>query len=230
MTRKLRLVFDLDDTLYPERDYALGGFRAAADYATREWGVDDLAPEMTRLLDSGMLGQLFGEVLRSVRPEATSGDLAALVKAYGAHAPQLKLFPDAAEVLAHYEDAGPIGLITDGHAKTQMAKVAALDIAPRFQSIIYTGALGPDRAFHKPHPKAYEMMEQNIGQPGDQFVYVGDNPSKDFAAPNARGWLTVHVMRSGGIHRAPIAIVGGEPQATVTDLMQLPDAIARLSR
>jgi putative hydrolase of the HAD superfamily len=230
MTRQLRLVFDLDDTLYPERDYALGGFRAAADFATREWGVDDLAPEMTRLLDSGMLGQLFGEVLKSARPDATDADLQALVKAYGAHTPRLKLFPDAVDILAHYESAGAIGLITDGHAKTQMAKVAGLGIAERFRSIIYTGALGPDRMFHKPHPKAFEMMEQSIGHPGDQFVYVGDNPSKDFAAPNDRGWITVHIERLGGIHGTPAAIVGGEPQATVTHLMQLPDTIARLSR
>jgi putative hydrolase of the HAD superfamily len=218
----LRLVFDLDDTLYPERDYALGGFRAAADYATQAWGVPDLAPDMTRLLDTGMLGKLFAQVLTAAKPDATPDDIAAFVKAYGAHTPQLKLFPDAADVLDHYRASGPLGLITDGHAKTQAAKVAALEVAPRFQSIVYTGALGPDRAFHKPHPKAFEMTEAVIGQAGDRFVYVGDNPAKDFAAPNARGWTTVHIVRTGGIHGAPAAIAGGEAHHQITSLMQLP--------
>jgi putative hydrolase of the HAD superfamily len=222
MTGQLRLVFDLDDTLYPERDYALGGFRAAADYATESWGLLDLAPEMTRLLDSGMLGRLFGDVLRGAKPDATDADLAALVRAYGAHAPQLRLFPDATAILDHYSNAGPLGLITDGHAKTQMSKVGALGLAERFQSIIYTGALGPNREFHKPHPRAFELTEQAIGRPGDTFVYVGDNPSKDFAAPNVRGWITVHIVRSGGVHGMPDAIEGGAAQHQIEDLMELP--------
>jgi putative hydrolase of the HAD superfamily len=218
----LRLVFDLDDTLYPERSYAIGGFRAAADFARETWGLADLAPEMTRLLDSGMLGALFKQVLHAAKPDATADDLAAFARAYAQHTPDLSLFPDAAAVLDHYAYSGPLGLITDGHAKTQTAKVAALGIAPRFQSIVYTGALGPDRAFHKPHPKAFEMTEQVIGRVGDRFVYVGDNPAKDFAAPNARGWITVQIVRSGGIHGAPQAIAGGEPHHRVSSLLDLP--------
>jgi putative hydrolase of the HAD superfamily len=226
MTRQTRLVFDLDDTLYPERDYALGGFRAAADFATATWGLADLAPEMTRLLDTGMLGKLFGEVLRGVKPNATDADLAAFVRAYGAHKPRLKLFPDAEVILERYREQGPLGLITDGHAKTQMSKVTALGLTERFHSIIYTGALGPDRQFHKPHPRAFELTEHAIGKPGDRFVYVGDNPSKDFAAPNARGWMTVYVSRLGGIHGTPDAIEGGVAHHRITTLLELPRILA----
>jgi putative hydrolase of the HAD superfamily len=225
MPQPLRLVFDLDDTLYPERSYALGGFRAAADYAHATWGLDDLAPEMTRLLDTGMLGALFKQVLHAAKPDATADDLAAFARAYAKHTPSLTLFADAAAALDHYAAQGPLGLITDGHAKTQAAKVAALGLAPRFQSIVYTGALAPDRAFHKPHPRAFELTEQAVGAPGDQFVYVGDNPAKDFAAPNARGWITVQIVRQGGIHGAPAAIAGGEPQHRVTSLMDLPSVL-----
>jgi putative hydrolase of the HAD superfamily len=226
MPQPFRLVFDLDDTLYPERSYALGGFRAAADFARDAWGLADLAPEMTRLLDTGVLGPLFKQVLQVAKPDATADDLAAFVRAYGRHTPALTLFPDAAAVLDHYAASGPLGLITDGHAKTQVAKVAALGIGPRFQSIVYTGALGPDRAFHKPHPKAFALTEKALSQDGGgtdcRFVYVGDNPAKDFAAPNARGWITVQVVRAGGIHGAPAAIPGGEAQHRVTSLMELP--------
>jgi putative hydrolase of the HAD superfamily len=227
--RTLRLVFDLDDTLYPERAYALGGFRAAADHATARWGVGDLAPEMTRLLDRGLLGPLFAQVLTTARPETTPGDVADFVRAYGAHSPQLELFPDATAVLDHYRHAAPLGLITDGHAKTQIAKVTALNLTRHFQSIIYTGALGADRAFHKPHPRAFQLTEDAIGHPGDQFVYVGDNPAKDFAAPNARGWITVHIQRPGGIHGTPEPIADGAAHHTITDLMQLPETLKRFA-
>ena len=226
MSAPLRLVFDLDDTLYPERSYALGGFRAAADYARDTWGLADLAPEMTRLLDAGMLGPLFKQVLHAAKPDTTADQLAEFVRAYSRHTPNLTLFPDAAAVLDHFEQLGPLGLITDGHAKTQAAKVAALGIAPRFKSIVYTGALGPDRAFHKPHPMAFELTEQTLGGTRDRFVYVGDNPAKDFAAPNARGWCTVQIVRAGGIHGTPAAIPGGEAHHRITSLMDLPAILA----
>ena len=52
----LVLVFDLDDTLYPERQFALSGFAAAGRWAEAELGIAGLAADMTRLLDGGHLG------------------------------------------------------------------------------------------------------------------------------------------------------------------------------
>ena len=37
---KLCVVFDLDDTLYPERAFALSGFRAAGLFAAQKWQID----------------------------------------------------------------------------------------------------------------------------------------------------------------------------------------------
>ena len=60
---KLRMIFDLDDTLYPEREFALCGFRAAALWAKSALDIDGLDADMTRLLDAGHLGRLFAMVL-----------------------------------------------------------------------------------------------------------------------------------------------------------------------
>jgi len=49
----LVLVFDLDDTLYPERQFALSGFAAAGSWAEAELGIAGLAADMTRLLAPG---------------------------------------------------------------------------------------------------------------------------------------------------------------------------------
>ena len=69
----LVLVFDLDDTLYPERQFALSGFAAAGSWAEAELGITGLAADMTRLLDGGHLGELFrialAERLPGHRPE-----------------------------------------------------------------------------------------------------------------------------------------------------------------
>ena len=225
--RTTRLVFDLDDTLYPERSHALAGFAAAGRFAEREWGLAGLADDLIRHLDDGHLGQCFALTLAERRPSFTQAELGAFAGAWRDHTPEtLDLFGDAARILDRLAGR-PIGLITDGSAGIQRGKVRALGLAPRFHTSIYTGALGPARAFHKPHPMAYEMMEQAMArQPGDRFVYIGDNPSKDFVTPNARGWTSVMVVRphhaEHRIHKAAPVAVGGAPHMTLESLDDLP--------
>ena len=68
---RLHVIFDLDDTLYPERQFAISGFRAAGAWAKAELGVDGLAEEMTGLLEAGMLGRIFSTVLERHAPNHT---------------------------------------------------------------------------------------------------------------------------------------------------------------
>ena len=47
--------------------------------------------------------------------------------------------------------------------------------------------------------------------------------SKDFVAPNARGWTTVQIERDvRGIHDAKKRVPGGDAQHQITSLRQLP--------
>ena len=218
---RLRVVFDLDDTLYPERDYAISGFRAAGRWAEATLGILGLDEDMTRLLDEGHLGALFAMALAARLPDHTDEHLDGLRRAYRHNEPEISLFEDAHGALDRFAAAGPIGLITDGTLVMQQSKVRALALAPRFREIVYTDALGPDRAYFKPHPRAYERMEEALGGPGDRFVYVGDNPSKDFVAPNARGWTTVWIDRPGRIHAAAKVAAGGEPHHKIASLDEL---------
>ena len=70
---------------------------------------------------------------------------------------------------------------------------------------------------------ADKVMEAALGREGNRFVYVGDNPAKDFVAPNARGWTTVQVKRdTRGIHDADRSVPGGDPQHRIASLAELP--------
>jgi putative hydrolase of the HAD superfamily len=219
----LVVVFDLDDTLYPERDFALSGFEAAGRWAATELGIEGLADDMTRLLDGGHLGQLFGMALAGKLPGHTPEQLAGLLEAYRNHEPMLALFEDAAWALTHFAGKARLGMITDGTHHVQARKVAALGIAPRFEEIVYTHALG-GRAFSKPHPESYERVERALGSGAERLVYVGDNPAKDFVVPNARGWVSVMVDRPGHarIHAGAPVADGGAPQHTIPSLAGLP--------
>jgi len=227
----LHIVFDLDDTLYPERSFALSGFRASAQWAVDNLGLSPaeasaMAGEMAGMMDAGHRGNLFGLALARYIPDHAPEHVSAVHEAYRRHQPEaLSLFDDGAWALERYGSTGALGLVTDGHHIMQSGKVKALGIAPHFREIVYTGALGPDRAFHKPHPRAFELVAQALGAPGDRFVYIGDNPSKDFVAPNAMGWLTVWVDRPGGIHEGAEVAEGGAPQVTIATLRALPDVL-----
>ena len=50
------VIFDLDDTLYAERDYALSGFRAAGRWARDALGVVGLEAEMARRREVPKIG------------------------------------------------------------------------------------------------------------------------------------------------------------------------------
>ena len=219
----LVLVFDLDDTLYPERQFALSGFAAAGRWAAAELGVEGLAADMTRLLDDGHLGQLFRMALAEKMPEHRPEHLAGLLEAYRDHEPELALFDDAGWALAHFAGQAKLGLITDGTHRVQAKKVAALGIATHFREIVFTDALG-GRAFSNPHPKSYELVERALGAEGDRLVYIGDNPSKDFIVPNARGWISIMVHRpeQRRIHATAQVAAGGAPQHTIASLTELP--------
>ena len=44
--------------------------------------------------------------------------------------------------------------------------------------------------------EAFRLIMDRTGEKGP-YVYVGDNPKKDFVAPNRLGWLTVGYKRGG---------------------------------
>lgn len=226
---RLRIVFDLDDTLYPERDFARSGFAAAGRWAAEKHGVvADLGHTMLQLLDSGHRGNLFGMALRQHRPDITAEEVAEMHEVYRSHEPSgLTLFEDGAWALEHYAGLGDLGLITDGHVVMQSSKVRGLGIAHRFREIVYTHGLAPDRAMAKPHPRAFERIQEALGKAGDRFVYIGDNPAKDFVSPNALGWISVWVDRPGGIHHGAKVAEGGAPQVTIKSLRELPEVLGR---
>lgn len=222
---RLVVVFDLDDTLYPERTFAVSGFRVAGQWAEAEWGIAGLAELMTRYLDGGNFGRLFEMALKETKPGYTAEDVKALIDVWKDHTPEIALHEDALPVLEHFGSRGPLGLITDGMHEVQARKVAALGIGARFQETVLTNKLG-GREFHKPNPKAFEIVQQALDQGGSRFVYIGDNPAKDFVAPNAMGWTTVQVIRLDGLHDRTKIAEGGAPQHLIDTLAELPDLLA----
>ena len=194
------IVFDLDDTLYLERDYAVSGFRAAAAsvFAHDPRLALRFASACQRLFAAGLRGSIFDEALRHCEIDVDPDLVARLIAAYRGHRPNIVLAPDAERYLISRPAGLRSAIITDGPAASQEGKIAALGLGPRMDKILCTAHLG--QGFSKPHPKAYQVVADWARVAPEQLVYVADNPAKDFVTPRKMGWMTVQIVRAGRIH------------------------------
>lgn len=194
----ITLVFDLDDTLYRERDYVRSGIAAVDIWVQWRLGAYGFDATATRLWNAGRRAKLFDMALAELGVAADPATIAAMVAIYRDHLPRIRLAPDALAFLDSDHGFG-LALVTDGFGAAQRRKVAALGLSHyAFDPIVYTDDWGP--AFWKPHRRAFDAVEAAHREGSNRFVYVADNPTKDFLAPRALGWGTVQIDRADAVH------------------------------
>jgi putative hydrolase of the HAD superfamily len=210
------VVFDLDDTLYPESAYVLSALRAVGELGESRLGLTGFTAALRRLFESGQRTQLFQTAIAELnRPAPTAEDLEVLLAAYRNHRPErLDWHPDALVLVQALHARHPLAIISDGYMPTQRLKAEALGVDRWFTPVVFTEEFG--RAFWKPSAHAFESVMQAF--PGESFVYIGDNLAKDFVAPRALGWNTVYVRRPDGIHKDALPPANGTPRYEVSDL------------
>jgi putative hydrolase of the HAD superfamily len=98
-------------------------------------------------------------------------------------------------------------------------KVGRLGLTPRCNRIILTESIGVE--YSKPHPRAFMEMQQAANCAPEACIYIADNPSKDFIAPNRLGWRTIRVRRPGGIHCDKACPKESQPALEVKNLNDL---------
>jgi len=220
------VVFDLDDTLYLERDYVQSGFAAAGAWLQRARGIEGLEREASRLFRNGQRHRIFDSALIELGIQPANDLVSRLVHAYRSHYPSIRLEPDACAFIRSH-NPGCLAIVTDGWALAQRRKVSALGLRQSgIETIIYTDDWG--RGFWKPHHRAFECVEHSMPH-CSAFLYVADNPAKDFFAPRQRGWLTVQLARPERLHRTSPAGAEYAPDLVITSLEQLDVASAPTS-
>ena len=216
------IVFDLDDTLYLERDFARSGYAAVGAMLNERLGIGDFAARAEVAFDSGTRTFIFDKILAELGMGGDQGLVDAAVDCYRAHKPAIGLAPDARRYLRRNKD---LALLSDGYAVTQANKVAALGLdCGVLAPLVLTGNWG--REYWKPHPRGFQLIERPFGRNPRDFVYVADNPAKDFVAPHALGWRTVQIERPGRVHTG--ATVAAPADAVIVSLDDLDDCLARL--
>lgn len=187
------LVFDLDDTLYPECDYAFSGFEAVGAWLRQHHGVPGFAEAARFHFHAGQRGNIFDLSLKKLGVPFDPSLISRLVEVYRQHQPSLRLHPDAEWALEHFRPSMRLGILTDGFLVAQQNKVTALSLESRVDRVLYSDLYG--RAHWKPSPTPYLKLVEALGCMHGECVYVADNPEKDFVAPLALGWRTVQIVR-----------------------------------
>jgi putative hydrolase of the HAD superfamily len=186
--------FDLDDTLFLERAYVLSGFAAVANHVAASYAIEpkEIVKELLDVEGAGAQGRVFDTWLQSRDELRGHLTVQVLVYVYRSHRPNISLFPGVLDMLESLRRAGcRLAIVSDGPLQSQSAKVEALGLERLMDRIVLTDAWG--FAFWKPHHRPFEELESDWSFSTSELAYVGDNPSKDFAGPKSRGWLTIRL-------------------------------------
>lgn len=224
------IAFDLDDTLYKERDFVASGYRAVAHTVAAENSIFDY-DEMLHLMDNAPVNA-FDSLEEYIATRSRHHGITCkigipeMVSIYRNHFPDIAA-EESIAVLKELKSSGyRLAIITDGRKITQSNKIKALGldeiVAPANISI--SEAIGGEKSTSLPFER---MMRLNPDI--DSFVYVGDNPIKDFQWPNRLGWTTIQLLDNGlNIHSQsiPLPTTDYAPQQSIPALTTLTDIIS----
>lgn len=177
------IIFDLDDTLYSEKEYVKTGFEKIGQF-----------------LNDGEAAEQLWKFFQDGRPAIDSylnlvgrNDLKdKCLEIYRNQKPKIQLYPGVVELINSLIRRGiKVGIITDGRVEGQKNKIEALGLDKIIEDIIITDELG-GMQFRKPNDIAFRIMQCRWRLPYEQIAYIGDNVLKDFQAPKQLGMREIY--------------------------------------
>lgn len=185
------VIFDLDDTLYSEKEYVKSGYKKIGEFIGRE----DAAKKMWGYFENGKPAiDAYLEEIGEMDKKDECLDI------YRNQIPDITLYKGVNNMILELKTKGiKIGVITDGRPKSQRGKLKALGLDKMVDDIIITDELGGIQ-FRKPNDISFRIMQNRWRIPFEQIVYVGDNSNKDFHAPRQLGMRWRYFANNDGIY------------------------------
>lgn len=188
------VIFDLDDTLYPEKSYVRSGYKAISEEYPH---IDNMQEKLWNVFLCG--GCAIDEVLKD-EGILSSSEKEKCLNIYRFHKPEISFYDGVYNMLISLRKSDKkIGIITDGRPEGQRAKIAALGLENLVDEIIVTDELGGIE-FRKPNSVAFEKMQKLMNVSFSRMMYVGDNIKKDFVAPEKLGMRSIHFVNKDGLY------------------------------
>lgn len=188
------VIFDLDDTLYGEKEYVRSGYRAVAKC------ISQVEMAEKKLWDAFEQGKPAIDEVLKVEGIYTEDIQQRCLNTYRHHVPKIHFYEGVVEMLKQLCNSGlKIGIITDGRPEEQRAKIKALNLDGYVDEIIITDELG-GTTYRKPCEAAFKCMQRRLNIEPSKMCYVGDNIKKDFIAPEKLGMRTIWFRNKEGLY------------------------------
>jgi len=190
------VLFDLDDTLYEERQFFRSGFEAV-EQVLRDRGITS-ADDIVGLLEhfhhqEGREGVFQKLSERLAFPSTWIPDL---VRAFREHTPNISLIAEVPGVLDRLRRRYRLGCITDGWSSVQRGKLLALGVERFFDAVVVSDDYG--REMWKPHAFPFRKCCELLGVDPSEAIFVGDHPDRDVTGATAAGLRVVRLKRPSG--------------------------------
>ena len=181
------IVFDLDDTLYSERDFEKSGI----EFVYHNLSIKHISLETILSNRNNWIDVI-------VNGSNSQISLQMVLDIYRNHFPIIRLYKDAKIFLNRLLSQGiEMSLITDGRSITQRNKLRALGIESFFKSIVISEEVNSS----KPSEYNFLMVMKN-NKHAENYIYIADNPNKDFITPNKLGWTSICLLDRGqNVHK-----------------------------
>lgn len=210
--------FDLDGTLFDDRQYIRGGLEHAGKGLAAETGTDLTDEFIDAYFEREIRESTFDTVLRE---HGQPLDLVPmLVKAYHDNSANLSPFNGVRATLDALEVEHRLGLITGG--TNGQEKLERLKLDKYFETVF----VGPKYGASKRDPEIFEAALNALAVSANDAVYVGDRPPLDFPQPNQLGMETVRV-RTGRFADADATGIA-RPEYTIETLSGLPTVLDKI--
>lgn len=191
-TRSIKgVIFDLDDTLYSEKQYIKSGYKKIGEFLGRE----EAEEKLWEYFEGGK--QAVDEYLAEIGMKEKKSEC---LMVYRNQVPEIELYDGVKELIHELKQKGvKVGIITDGRTEGQKAKLKALGLDKMIDDIIITDELGGIQ-FRKPNDISFRIIQNRWRLSFEQIIYVGDNPNKDFQAPKQLGMRWVCYDNKDGLY------------------------------
>ena len=179
-------VFDLDDTLYSERDFEKSGI----EFVYNHYNVNHI--ELGTILNNRI-----NWIQQIIDGSSSQITFQMVLDIYRNHLPTIQLYKDSKVFLEKLHSQGnEMSLITDGRSITQRNKLKALGVESYFKKIVISEEVNSEK------PSEYNFrMVMNIKHV-ENYIYIADNPNKDFLTPNKLGWTSICLLDKGqNVHK-----------------------------
>ena len=189
------ILFDLDDTLYDEKQFVKSGFIKVTEFIEDKFKINkkDFYKILIDIFNNGSRGNIFNLALEKVNIIFDENIISSMVKIYREHNPKIRLAEDIKSLIIKLKEIYSLGIVTDGYFEVQKKKIQALKLEELFDSIIYTDKYG--REYWKPNISGYKLVLEELGDIlPEETVYIGDNPHKDFIGAKKLGITTVRLL------------------------------------